>query len=91
MFLAMLDQSRFAVRLPENHGNGNFFSPGGMRHAKSDGFSHAGMRQHDFIDFQGRNLFSTAHDEFFKAGGEMEIAFIIQPSLVAGAEPALGE
>jgi hypothetical protein len=39
VLLAVLDQDSFSLWLFQHYGHGHFFTPGGMRHAKSHGFT----------------------------------------------------
>ena len=62
-----------------------------MRDAERPHLGDAGMvEQHD-VDLQRADLFAAAVDLLLQPPGQEQVAVRVEPPLVAGAEPAVGE
>ncbi len=52
---------------------------------------HGRVIHEDLIDFARRYLLAAAHDDFLEPARDAHITFFVLRTLVAGAEPAIGE
>ena len=62
-----------------------------MGHGEGDGLRHRRMLEQRLVDFARGDILAAAIDHLAGAAGQIEIAFVVEKTLVAGLEPIAGE
>src|SRR5581483_342216 len=56
-----------------------------------NGVGDGGVLQQDFVDFVRGDVFTAANDDVFDPASQIEIAIVVEKTLIAGAKPSLDE
>ena len=61
-----------------------------MGHGEGHSLYDFGVLQQRLVHFPRRYLFAATVDDLLEAAGDVEVAVLIHPPLIAGAEPSVG-
>lgn len=86
--LAQFPLGRFGA---QHDGGMHFFTERPMRRSERDSLRHCRMPEQNIVDFERRDLLTATVDQFLQATRQPQIPLGIDPPLVAGAKPAVGE
>ena len=73
----------------QNHGSGNVFAKAVVGKRKRHRLRYRRMFHQGFVHFRGRNLFTTAIDDFFDAAGKKQVPVGVDSAFIARPKPSI--